>query len=100
MIEWVPSTVMEVRLLWLIDNGLLSLKEVTGWRATAGEVLPNPQPWETVSFIDFHEREFRILTSDFLRGFLWEHGVQMQHLPPMACYSWWASWSSVRPSLG
>jgi hypothetical protein len=70
MNEWVPSTVSEVWLLWLVKDGLLPLKDVAGWRAAAGEVLPNPQPREMVSFTDFHERGFRILASDFLRGFL------------------------------
>ena len=92
--------VMEVRLLRLVDDGLLPSKEVTGWRATASEVLPNLRPGEMVSFIDFHERGFEIPALDFLWGFLREHGVQMQHLPPMACYSWRALWLSVRPSLG
>ena len=32
----------EVRLLRLIDEGLLPPKGVAGWRAAAGEVLPNP----------------------------------------------------------
>ena len=35
-----------------------------------------------VSFTDFHEPRFGIPMSDFLRGFLLEHGVQMHHLPP------------------
>lgn len=34
------------------------------------------------SFIDFHERGFGILASDFLRGFLHEYGVQLQDIPP------------------
>jgi hypothetical protein len=42
MSEWVPSTVTEVRLLRLVKDVLLPLKEVTGWRAATGEVFPNP----------------------------------------------------------
>jgi hypothetical protein len=34
--------VTEVRLLWLVKDGLLLLKEVTRWRAVIGEVVPNP----------------------------------------------------------
>ena len=82
MSEWVPSMVMEVRLLWLVEDGLLPPKQVTRWRTATGEVLPNPRPREMVSFTDFHERGFRILALDFLRGILQEHGIQMQHLPP------------------
>ena len=42
MSEWVPSTVMEVKLLRLMEKGLLPPKEVAGWRATIGHVLPFP----------------------------------------------------------
>ena len=60
----------EVRLLRLIDEGLLLSKGVAEWRATTGEVLPNPRPGEMVSFTNFHEHGFGILESDFLQGFL------------------------------
>jgi hypothetical protein len=59
-----------VRLLKLVDDGLLLPKEVAGWRVAGGKVLPNPRPREMVSFTDFLERGFRILASDFLWGFL------------------------------
>ena len=82
--EWVPSSVMEAKLQRLMVKGLLPSKEVTGWRAPTSEVVPLPQPGEVVSFIDFHKRGFGIPTSDFLCGFLREHGVQLQHLSPNA----------------
>jgi hypothetical protein len=72
--EWVPSEVMEARLLRLVEKGLLPPKEVARWRAAAGDVFP----------FDFHERGFMIPASDFFRGFLHEYGVQLQHLPPNA----------------
>lgn len=71
--EWVPSEVMEVRLHWLVEKGLLPPKEVAGWMAAIGDVLPFQQPNEVVLFIDFHERGFMILMSDFFRGFLREY---------------------------
>ena len=40
--EWVPLEVMEVRLLWLVEKGLLPLMEVTEWRAAAGDVFSFP----------------------------------------------------------
>jgi hypothetical protein len=61
---------MEVRLLWLVDEGLLPSKEVTGWRAIASEAILDPWPRETVSFTDFHRCGFGILVSDFILGFL------------------------------
>jgi hypothetical protein len=60
----------EVRLLQLIEDGLLLPKGLAGWRAATGEVLPNPRPREAMSFTNFHECSFGILASDFLRGFL------------------------------
>jgi hypothetical protein len=40
--EWVPSEVTEVRLLWLVEKGLLPSKEVARWRATARDVFLFP----------------------------------------------------------
>ena len=37
-----------------------------------------------MSFTNFHKRRFGIPASDFLRGFLCEHEVQLHHLPPNA----------------
>jgi hypothetical protein len=73
--------VIEVRLLWLVDRGLLP-KEAAGWRAATRNAFLFPQPDETVSFTDFHERGFVILALDFFHGFLHEYDVQLQHLPP------------------
>jgi hypothetical protein len=57
---------MEVRLLWLVEDGLLPPKGVTRWRAATSEVLPNLQFEEVVSFTNFHEHGFGIPASDFL----------------------------------
>ena len=37
-----------------------------------------------MSFTNFHKHGSVVLASDFLRGFLREYGVQLQHLPPNA----------------
>ena len=73
--EWIPSLVMEVKLQRLMAKGHLALKEVTGWRAPTGEVVPHPQLGEVVSFIDLHKHEFAIPASDFLHSFRHEYGV-------------------------
>jgi hypothetical protein len=75
--EWVPSEVTEARLLQLVERGLLPPKEVTGSRAAARNAFLFPQPGETVSFTDFHERGFVILALDFFHGFLHEYDVQL-----------------------
>jgi hypothetical protein len=79
--EWIPSSVIEAKLQHIMVKGLLPLKEVAGWRAPNGEVVPHPHPGEVVSFTDFHKHRFGILTSNFVHGFLHEHGVQLHHLP-------------------
>jgi len=40
--EWVRSEVIEVRLLRLVEKGLLPLKEVARWRAATRDVFPFP----------------------------------------------------------
>ena len=75
--EWIPSSMMEAKLQRLVAKGHLLSKEVAEWRAPTSEAVPHPHPGEVVSFTDFHKRRFRIPTSDFLRGFLYEHGVQL-----------------------
>lgn len=75
MSGWVPLTVTEVRLLRLIEEGLLLSKELARWRVTTGEV--NLVPWPDVSFTDFHEHGLGNPMLDFLRGFLREYGVQL-----------------------
>jgi hypothetical protein len=40
--EWVPSVVTEARLLWFVEKVILPPKEVTRWRAAAGDVFPFP----------------------------------------------------------
>ena len=66
MSEWVPSTVMEVKLLRLMEKGRLPPKVVAGWRAATGDAFLLPRLDEAVTFIDFHEQGLMILASDFL----------------------------------
>jgi hypothetical protein len=40
--EWVRLVLIEVRLLWLVEKGLLPLKEVAKWRVTTGDVFLFP----------------------------------------------------------
>jgi hypothetical protein len=82
--EWIPSSVTEVKLHSLVAKGLRPPKEVAGWRAPDDEAAPYPQPGEVVSFTDFDKCWFVIPASNFLRGFFYEHGVQLHHLPPNA----------------
>ena len=64
-------------------KGLLSSKEVVHWRAPAsGEVVPQPQDDEVVSFIAFHECGLGYPPHWFLRGLLNEWGLELQHLNP------------------
>ena len=96
MSEWVPLTVTKVRLLWLVDQGLLPLKEVTMWRVIAGEVILDLRPREMMSFTDFHECGFgiyhRTSSMDFSRSMASSYSTSR----PMVCCSWRASRSRAR----
>ena len=61
---------MEAKLQRLVVKGLLTPKEVAGWRAPASEAVPHSTPGEAMSFTDFHKHGFVVLASDFLHGFV------------------------------
>ena len=65
------------------EKGLLPSKEVAHWRAPAsGEVVPQPQADEVISFLAFHERGLGYPAHWFLCGLLNEWGLELQHLNP------------------
>jgi hypothetical protein len=96
--EWVPSEVMEARLLWLVEKGLLSSKEVARWWAATRDVFLFPQPSEVVSFLDFHEPRFMILASDSSMDSSVSTVSNCSTFLLTRCCSWQASSLSARPS--
>jgi hypothetical protein len=52
------------------------------WRVPGDESVPRPPKGFVVSFVVFHKREFSVLAGRFIRGVLFEYGLQLQHLNP------------------
>ena len=47
-----------------------------------GEAFPRPQAGEVISLLAFHERGLGYPMHWFLRGLLYEWGLELQHLNP------------------
>lgn len=82
MSSWVHSVVTEAKLQELVDMGCLPPKEKVGWRAAMGKEFPGPESWETVSFLEFQTRGLRLPAHPFLRGFLHNLQIELQHFNP------------------
>jgi hypothetical protein len=50
------------------------------WKVPGDESVPHPPKGFVVSFVAFHERCFSVPTGRFIRGILFEYGLQLQHL--------------------
>jgi len=59
------------------EKGLLPPKEVTHWRAPAGEAFSRPWGGEVISFLAFHDRGLGYPTHWFLHGLLNEWGLEL-----------------------
>jgi hypothetical protein len=55
---------------------------VVKWIVPADESVSRPPNGYVVSFVVFHERGFSIPAGRFIRGVLFAHGLQLQHLNP------------------
>ena len=74
--DWDSSTVNERELKGLRKMGLIPAeKELV--RKPGSEVRPKPAPGWTVLFVSFLYRGLSLPAHDFLRGFLFVHGVQL-----------------------
>jgi hypothetical protein len=52
------------------------------WKVLGDESMPRPPRWYVVSFVAFHERGLSVPAGWFIRGVLFEYGLQLQHLNP------------------
>lgn len=82
MEEWMESTATEEMLQGLVEEGLLTPKELIEWRATAGQPFPTPNMGEAVVHVPFFERGFSVLAHPFLRGLLYFCGLELHNLNP------------------
>jgi hypothetical protein len=70
------------QLLRLVEAGQLPLlTTAVEWRALDDESVPRPKGF-VVSFMAFHECGFSVPAGRFIRGVLFEYGLQLQHLNP------------------
>ncbi|KAI4963873.1 hypothetical protein ZWY2020_010341 [Hordeum vulgare] len=80
--DWLPSEISDVALQRFVSLGTLSPKELIGWRATSGEVRPQPAEGEVVVFADHLERGFSLRGSKFFRDALNLYKLHPQDLGP------------------
>jgi hypothetical protein len=81
MSNWTCSNVSREQLLRLVEAGQLPLlTTAVEWRVPGNESVPHPPKGYVVSFVAFHECGFSVPTGQFIRGVLFEYGLQFQHL--------------------
>jgi hypothetical protein len=83
MSNWTRSNVSREQLLRLVKASQLPpLTAAVEWKVPSDEYVSCPPKRFVVSFVAFHERGFSVPTGRFIRGVLFEYGLQLQHLNP------------------
>jgi hypothetical protein len=83
MSNWTRSNVSREQLLCLVEAGQLPpLTTAVQCRVSDDESVPRPPKGYVVSFVALHERSFSFPVGRFIRGVLFEYGLQLQHLNP------------------
>jgi hypothetical protein len=83
MSNWTRSNVSREQLLCLVEAGQLPpLTAAMEWRVPGDESVSRRPKGFAVSFVAFHERSFSVPARRFIRGVLFEYGLQLQHLNP------------------
>jgi hypothetical protein len=78
MSNWTRSNVPREQLLRLVKVGQLPpLTAAVEWKVPGEESVPRPPKGFVVSFTAFHERGFSVLAGRFIRGVLFEYGLQL-----------------------
>jgi hypothetical protein len=82
MSNWTCSNVSREQVLRLVEAGQLPLlTTVVEWKVPSDESVSRSK-WFLVSFVAFHECGFSVPDGRFIRGMLFEYGLQLQHLNP------------------
>ena len=66
----------------LIERGLLTEKQISGWRCCYGEEILSEDTDQTVVFKSFYEKGFALPAGAFFRGLLHFYGLEVTHLKP------------------
>jgi hypothetical protein len=72
----------EVKILALVDRGLLRLKAEVERKAAVGEEFPTEDVREQVVFASYFEHGFNLPMGDFFRGLLYYYKLELLHLVP------------------
>jgi hypothetical protein len=71
------------QLLCLVEAGQLPpLTAAVEWKVPGDESVLRPPKGFVVSFVAFHERGYSVPAGRFIRGVLFEYGLQLQHFNP------------------
>ena len=80
---WDRSSVIPSRMQGLVSKGLIRpLTAAREWIIPQGESEPAPPPGYVVAPVSFFERGFWVPPHWFLRGSLFEYGIELHHLTP------------------
>jgi hypothetical protein len=83
MSNWTRCNVSHDQLLRLVEAGQLPpLTAAVEWKVPGEESVLCPPMGYVVSFVAFHECGFSVPAERFIRGVLFEYGLQLQHLNP------------------
>jgi hypothetical protein len=83
MSNWTRSNVSRKQLLRVVEAGQLPpLTAANEWKVPGDESVSRPFKGFVVSFVAFHECGFSVPTGRFIRGVLFEYGLQLEHLNP------------------
>src|SRR5438105_12942122 len=79
---WMKSTVTKGELEKMVEDQVLPVKELIGWRAANGELFPTADTEEIVVFTSFFYQGFLLSSSFFFRGLLCFYGIELVNLNP------------------
>ena len=79
--RWMPSSVIEEDIKMLRETRYLTFK--ISYRLTArGQVIPTPEPGESVVFISHFLRGLGLALDPFVRGLMFYYGLDFHDLAP------------------
>ena len=66
----------------MVEHGILSEKQIFGWRCCYGEEFPSEDTNQAVVFKSFYEKGFALPAGVFFCGLLHFYGLEVTHLKP------------------
>ena len=78
--SWQKCSFQESNIQDLVERGLLSEKQISGWRCCYGEEFPSEDTNRTIVFKSFYEKGFALPTGAFFRGLLHFYRLEVTRL--------------------